>query len=523
AFISLAEIGASLVLTVGLMGALGQSVFVTTLVLPVILIAVGVSDDVYALTHYFNETRRGQGRSEQEVVIAAFARILRPVSLTAISTCVGLLSLALTGIQPLRVFGVFGAVSIVFSSLFTFTLVPALLVVIKPRVNVRRRRQTQRRRAMLSLVHAVGAVRPARLLLLILAVAAGAALLGARVNVDDSWIKNLPVKSDIARGDVPLNGILAGTTTIDLMLDSTGGFTDPGNFRVLGAIEEAAREIAYVGGVHSAFTEIVRTTAALKNVDYRSFRAALLKNELSISREEIEQALSLMASARRPQIQLFASVFDSARVTVFVRSASYERIEQVLRVASAAVFNASGGRLAVRPFGDGWISYLTVQLLVKGQVYSIALALLTDLVLLSLLFRSVRASFTAILPVVFSVIVIFALLAATRTPLGIANSMFAGIAIGIGLDFSIHLTTAYQQGLFRGLRASRSLIRAVVNTGPAIITSAIAIAAGFSVLALSQVTPNVQLGLMISLSLLICAGATLLLVPCFAMLAPKRE
>jgi predicted RND superfamily exporter protein len=523
ALISLSEIGASLILTIGLMGIFGQSVFVTTLVLPVILICVGVSDDVYALTHYFNEARHRQNRTEPEVVVAAFARILKPVSLTAISTSVGLLSLAVTGIQPLRVFGVFGAVAILFSSLFTFTLVPALLLVLKPRLNAGRRRQTGRRRAMFALINGVRFFRPARLLLLTLAAAVCAAVLGARVNVDDSWIRNLPEDSDIARGDAPLNDLLAGTTTVDLMLGSEDGFTDPKNFVVLGAIEDAAGAVTYVGGVHSAFTEVVRALAALKNVEYQAFRAAILRNEAGITREDIESALSLMASGERPRIHFFASIFDSARVTIFIRSATYERIGSVLGVASAAAHDASKGSIEVRPFGDGWISYLTVQLLVKGQVYSIGLALVTDLVLLSLFFGSVRAGLTAVLPVAFSVVVVFAVLAATRTPLGIANSMFAGIAIGIGLDFSIHLTTAYRQGLFRGLRASRSLVRAVVNTGPAIITSAAAVSAGFSVLALSEVTPNVQLGLMISLSLLVCAGATLLLVPSLALVGPKRE
>ena len=55
ALLSLTEIGVSLIWMSGLMGLTGQPVFVTTLVLPVVLICVGVSDDVYALGHYFNE------------------------------------------------------------------------------------------------------------------------------------------------------------------------------------------------------------------------------------------------------------------------------------------------------------------------------------------------------------------------------------------------------------------------------------------------------------------------------------
>ena len=50
-------------------------------------------------------------------------------------------------------------------------------------------------------------------------------------------------------------------------------------------------------------------------------------------------------------------------------------------------------------------------------------------------------------------------------------------------------------------------------TGPAVCVSAASITAGFSVLLLSEIAPNVQLGVMICLCLLTCAVTTLLLIP----------
>lgn len=521
ALISLAEIGASLVLTVGLMGVMKQPVFITTLVMPVILLAVGVSDDVYVLTHYFNEASAARGRPRQELIVMAFAKMLRPVGLTAISTVIGLLSLAATAIEPLRVFGIYGAVAICFSTLFTFTLVPALLVLLDPQVSLKTHTQTRRRRVMLRLVYGLKAVRPWRLLLLSLVIATCVGWLSTKVCVDDNWIKNLPERSDIAQGDGTLNTLLAGTTTVDLNVDSKArsGFTDPKKFALLGATEQAAAALPFVGAVHSIFTDVVRVNAALKNVRYEDLRSALLEGRASLTQDEIEQALFLLSSATGiPLIDRLACGSERAHLTVFIRQANYERIEAVLRAASSAGLDRSNGGVGVTAFGDGWISYLTVQILVKGQVYSIAFAMLTDLLLLSALFKSVRVGLIAILPVGFSVLIVFALLAVTHTPLGIANSMFAGIAIGIGLDFSIHLTNAYHQRVCQSGRKDASLLRALVDTGPAIITSALAISAGLSILALSEVTPNVQLGLMVSFSLLVCAGATLLLVPSFALL-----
>ena len=91
--------------------------------------------------------------------------------------------------------------------------------------------------------------------------------------------------------------------------------------------------------------------------------------------------------------------------------------------------------------------------------------------------------------------------------------MFAGIALGIGLDFAIHLTTAYRQRLREGMAAGEALHRTLELTGPAVCVSAASITAGFSVLMLSEIAPNVQLGVMICLCLLTCAATTLLLIP----------
>jgi predicted RND superfamily exporter protein len=91
--------------------------------------------------------------------------------------------------------------------------------------------------------------------------------------------------------------------------------------------------------------------------------------------------------------------------------------------------------------------------------------------------------------------------------------MFAGIALGIGLDFAIHVTTSYRQRLRQGMPASEALRSTLALTGPAVCVSAASITAGFSVLMLSEIAPNVQLGMMICLCLVTCAVTTLLLIP----------
>jgi len=519
ALLSLLEIGVSLIWMAGLMGLTGQPVFVTTLVLPVVLICVGISDDVYALGHYFNEAAHSH-QSTEETIVAAFGGAARPIATTAISTVVGLLSMAAVSLNPLRVFGIFGSAAIVFSTLFTFSLLPALLAIIKPKVRWTGDSTVTLggRPAASALGFLTNWATPRRVAFCALMLAACAAVATTRrLRVDDSWIRNLPPNSDIVQGDQFFNQKMAGTTALELMVDATHGgwFNSAAGLASLGSLEWELARVPHVGTVDSLFNDLVRTNSSIVDgLSYGTYRAALRTGRVPLRNEDVTPALNELSHAQQ-QIPIGERVDDDhryARVTVFIRDADYNRIDEVLRSAEREM-SAQGLGHKIVPFGDGWISYLTVRLLVQGQASSIALALLTDLILITILLRSVRLGFIAILPIAFSLLLVLAALALAGTPLGIANSMFAGIALGIGLDFAIHLTTAYQQKLRKGVPAPEALRRTLEFTGPAICVSAASITAGFSVLLLSEIAPNVQLGLMICLCLLACAVSTLLLIP----------
>jgi predicted RND superfamily exporter protein len=222
ALLSLTEIGVSLVWMSGLIGLTGQPVFVTTLVLPVVLICVGVSDDVYALGHYFNEAVRAEeGLTTEETIVAAFSGAARPLCITSVSTVVGLLSMAVVSLNPLRVFGMFGAAAIIFSTLFTFSLLPALLALLKP--HIRWKDATEAiggRPAKSALRFLTSWAAPRRVVVCALMVAACAALATTRhaSTIVGSGTCQLIATSCEATGS---STKMAGTTSARLMVDAT--------------------------------------------------------------------------------------------------------------------------------------------------------------------------------------------------------------------------------------------------------------------------------------------------------------
>ena len=400
--------------------------------------------------------------------------------------------------------------------MFTFSLLPALLALLKPHIRWKDATEAIGGRPAKSALRFLTSWAPRRVVVCALMVAACAALATTRLRVDDSWIRNLPTHSDIVRGDRFFNKKMAGTTALELMVDATHGgwFNSTEGMSALGSLEWVLARVPHVGAVNCLFNDMVRTNSSIvAGLNYSAYRAALQTGRVPLRQEDLEGALEVLSHS--PQAPIRERVDEQnrlARITVFIRDADYSRIDNVMRAAESETSNQRLGHKIV-PFGDGWISYLTVRLLVQGQVSSIALALMTDLILITILLRSVRMGIIAVLPVAFSLLLVLGALALAGTPLGIANSMFAGIALGIGLDFSIHMTTTYRESLRRGMPAGEALRSTIEITGPAVCVSAASITAGFSVLMLSEIAPNVQLGVMICLCLLTCAVTTLLLIP----------
>jgi len=527
AFVALLEVGLSQIWTIGIMGFRHEAVFVSTLVLPVILIVLGMTDDIYALHGYFTAARQLPRRSTAELIVETFGEVRMPILFTTITTITGLASIALTRLEPQRVFGVYGALSVLFSSLGTFTLVPALLVLLDPRPGAGRVPFARASQRLLERLAAALSAIDARWVLAALAVVAAAAagLAASRLRIQDNWIGNLPPESDTVRGDRAINRLLAGTNTLDLMFDSgrRDGFLDPATLRALGAVEDDLAADPRVGTAVSAYDDVVRVDAALAGVDERAFRAALGRGERTLTPTDVEQAVMLISSARRaPGGQRLDGAYRRSCMTLFVRSANYTRIGALLGAAERATRRRFGGAVSMTPFGDGWISWLTVKLLVVGQVRSIGFALLAEIGLLLLLFRSVKTMALAVLPVAGCVVLVFGTLAGCGIPLGTANSMFAAITLGIGVSYSINLVVSYRDRERLGAEPRQAILSALADRGPAILLSCLAFVAGFSVMLLSAVPPNRQLGLLVCLSLASCMVITLVLVPSLTLVRNRR-
>ena len=79
------------------------------------------------------------------------------------------------------------------------------------------------------------------------------------------------------------------------------------------------------------------------------------------------------------------------------------------------------------------------QAIVRGQVNSLIFATLVIILLLLLIFRAFSAGLMGSLPLIFALVCNFGLMGWLGIQLDIATSLLSSIAIGIGIDYTIHL------------------------------------------------------------------------------------
>ena len=127
-------------------------------------------------------------------------------------------------------------------------------------------------------------------------------------------------------------------------------------------------------------------------------------------------------------------------------------------------------------------------------------------------FKSFKIGFYSIIPLVLTVITAGGVMGIFHIPLNVSTMMVASIAIGAGIDYTIHFISRYKNEL-KSKEEVDALKTTLTGTGRAIIFNSISIAAGTFVLTLSSIGMMVAFGQLIGSVMLVSVIYTLLLLP----------
>ncbi|MDR2072677.1 MAG: MMPL family transporter [Spirochaetaceae bacterium] len=154
---------------------------------------------------------------------------------------------------------------------------------------------------------------------------------------------------------------------------------------------------------------------------------------------------------------------------------------------------------------------------VRSQFISLIVSLFLVFLIISVSNRSLLAGCVGIIPLSISILLNFAVMGFLGIKLNIGTSMIASLAVGIGIDYTIHYMEAFKREYARhGIKASFAV------SGKAIIINALSVGAGFGVLLFSRFNMLRDFGLLVALTMAASALVSLTLIPALLLtLKPK--
>jgi predicted RND superfamily exporter protein len=510
-------VGSGSTVMLGVMSLAGIPVYIITNAILVTVMSLGVADAIHVLGEYYREIGRGEIASRRELVVRAASRLWVPVLYTSLTDVVGFFSFFVTGIMPpLRWFGLFTALGITATLAGSYTILPAALMYVDPRASSQRRLGGWGASAMARALAALGRTvlrRPGGFLLAGGGLAAAGVALALRLEVSQSMVSAFDDSSEIVQADRLINRLFHGTYFLDVLLEAEkpGELLEPAVLRRIESLERHATGLPLVKGSLS-----VAGFARKLNQVFNDWDPALnrIPEDAATVRLHFEQVRS-SPSKHADLLRVIDPEYRIANVRLRLSSGDY-RDERVVVEDIAAYLEAQfppGSWPRASLSGRVNMDYHWVRLIVRSHVQSIAFTLAIALLCLALLFRSFSKGLLSMLPVGYAVLITYAVMGLAGIPLGIGTSMFAALAIGVGLNFPIHMLDRLRAARRRGLELEAAFGEVFSVTTKALLFNAMAVGFGFLALLASDLPLLRHFGLMIGLGIATSCITSLTVLP----------
>jgi predicted RND superfamily exporter protein len=523
----------SVVSTVGLMSFCGIPMSLVGTTIPVLLVAIVSAYGIHQMNHYFLAPESDKLGILNENMKSVGLAIL----LSGITVMIGFGALTAEQFIPIRNFGIFTAIGDFIGILGALYVLPALILVSRKPKTVFSREiekgwiwKLLKGFQRLNKRHS-GLVLAATLALCAVA-AVGATQLVAELNNVSFFKKGTPIH----RADDHLNEKLAGTEMLNLVFDSD--LSDPAKRSVAAAEGADQAEIVDIAKP-GMLNEIERFSADVRKefpfiTKINSFNDPLKKmNQEMNGGDPSFYAIPQDSDLISQYLMIFTGDVgtvltpnhDKLRVCMTMKRVSTAEIQRVREWCEAYFGDdfLKANHVQMKVTGMAHLYNVANNLLVDGMIMSIILCVLIVFVLLVVVLRDLRMSVIAMLPILVTMLLNFGLMGALKIPLNVATAIVSSIAIGIGVDYSIHFITWYRNEL----RAEGDIYLALEHTinrkGRGILYNMFVIFGGFIVLSVSKFVPLIQFGSLVALCTVFSAVGALAVVPAIIGVLAKKD
>jgi len=502
--------GVAVIWTMGLMVLLGYELNMISSCIPVILLAVGTAYTI----HVLNRINQTYNKDRKKAMIKALTYIIIPVVLAAVTTAIGFISFVFGAyLTMIRDFGLFTSIGTLLALLLSIFFVPAIISVF----SLPKKKNTEQQKEKKNfLSHYI--LRPLVKLLfkhpkytlttwavLILLSIGGIFLIKTSVNITSYFKKDNPtrISEDIMQkkfgGSLPvyvlLKGDMQSSEVLKMMSKTQDYMEQDSNIKTTQSVADLVKQM------NDAMGEGLRVPD---------------------ERNKIVQ-LWFLLDGQDIMEQLVSDDLDEGIIQSRFASIESETMSDFVKYMDKFILENSTEECTIEVTGLPHVYEKLNDSLLKSQFSSLLIAIIMILIIVGLILKSFSKGVYATIPIIVTIIVLFGFMGVTGIPLDIATVLVASVALGIGIDYSIHVITHFNHSLKETGEIKKAIENTIMISGKAIIINVVSVGVGFLVLIFSQLTPLQNFGLLVTLSMLGSGLAALTLLPVILILANRKK
>jgi len=499
--------------SMGLLILSGFTVHIMSSMIPIFLIPIAVLNSIHILSEFSDHYKKF--KNKKETIRHAINELFLPMLFTSATTVAGFLSLALTPIPPVRVFGIFVAFGVLVAWFLSLVINPAIMVLLSEK-SLRRFESADDSGSLLSrIMHSFRSFAGGRNRIIIGAAVVVLAIAGyglTLIVVNDNPVKWFKTSHPIRIADVAMNNHLAGTYMNYLVFegDDTDRMKAPVVENYIEAFQRELEKDAIVGST-TGLPDII------KKVRYELFGADSAQMIIPTTQDEVAQMLFLFEMSGGDPDDLYKFVtpdYDRANLWVQLRSGD--------NMAVSGVVERGNRFLAENPPPEGvtvqWagLPYINVEWqrqMVNGMRNSLAGSYFVVLFMMIFLFRSLRWGLISMLPLTITVMAIYAMIGYIGKPYDMPVAVLSSLTLGLSIDFAIHFIQRLRMIHARTGDFSVAFHEIFESAGRAISRNVLVIAVGFIPMLFSTLVPYITVGSFFLAIMAVSGLVTLLLLP----------
>lgn len=472
----------------------GDQMSMIMVTMPTLVYVLAVSGAIH-VAHYFRVSQ--QSVRENEVMAHALRSAWLPCVLTAVTTAIGLGSLTVSHVTPVRLFGFYSALGVLTSLPVVLFVLPAALSFLRPSADnesaspdLANRQPGARTEGRLTRMARAVMKQHAPITIVGIAVMAisiaGLSRLNTSVRIIDFFSPKSRVIADYQWLEKNLGPLVPVEVVVKLPTDSSLRMTN--RIQLVREVGQALAGMPDVDGVVSAATYVPepRPQRGLA----RLARRAAMERRLQNRHEELAATGYLTTGDQHELWRVSARVaamndIDYGRFVRDLKNVVQPVVAEHLPETTGTAEHADVVYTGMVP-----LVYKAQRVLLDDLTASFLSAFALIAVVMLFLMRGVRHGLISMVPNTFPAVVIFGLMGWLGHSIDVGAMITASVAMGIAVDDTIHFMSWFRRGLKAGHSRQNAILLAYRRCGAAMIQTTLICGLGMLAFTFSTFGPT---------------------------------